>query len=280
MQTTKVLHSDQGSYLFDQLDDHIQAQEFNRLVYQANLLAPIEKDIWHRLNLSPGQRILDLGCGPGIITHALADYVYPGHVVGIDRSEKLISSLKKRGSQPNVTFCCSDIYDLALDQQFDVVYARLLFQHLSDPLEALGTILKVLKPGGKLCILDVDDDWASVHPEPESFAQLRQTITQRQQVLGGDPWVGRKLASYVYKAGFVQVKTMIQLIDSNQLGLNNFFELLSFSAPYQPQRQDSNASALTGRLASAHQDIQNLVKTPFTWAGLGLFVVIGHKPKT
>ena len=274
MQTTNVLLSGQGSYQFDQLDDHIQTQEFNRLAYQAKLLAPIEKNIWHQLELSPGQRILDLGCGPGIITHALADYVYPGEVVGIDKSQELISSLKKQGSQTNITFCCGDIYDLAFEQQFDIVYARLLFQHLTDPLKALETIRKLLKPGGKVCILDVDDDWASVYPEPESFARLRQKVTQRQQVLGGDPWVGRKLASYAHKAGFTPVETMIQLIDSNRLGLDNFFELLSLGAHYRSQKQDFD------ELGIVHQDIQNLIKNSPAWAGFGLFVVVGHKPKT
>ena len=269
----------QVSYLFDGFRNDIQNQEFYRLSHQAKLLLPLEKKLWRHLELRSGSKVLDLGCGPGVITHALAEQVYPGEVIGIDASETLIQSLQQHrrpagnGRQLNITFHSGNVYDLDLpDEIFDVVYARLLFQHLAEPIKALANILRVLRRGGKLCILDVDDDWASVYPEPDSFSQLRQTIVRLQQARGGDPWVGRKLASYLQDAGFTQVQTMMQLIDSHRLGLANFFDLLSFGAPYRSGQPD-----LAGAIALAYQDIQRLIKNPSAWAGFGLFVATGHK---
>lgn len=270
----------QGSYLFDGFKDDIQNQEFDRLSHQAKLLLPLEKRLWRRLELMSGSKVLDLGCGPGVITHALAEQVYPGEVVGIDTSEKLIQSLQQlrcsvgNDRQLNITFHSGNVYDLDLpDENFDIVYARLLFQHLTEPMKALASILRVLRRGGKLCIVDVDDDWASLYPEPDSFSRLRQAITRLQQARGGDPWVGRKLASYLSEAGFIQVQATMRLIDSHRLGLANFFDLLSFGAPYRSEQPD-----LDGVIAAAQQDIQTLFKNPFAWAGFGLFVATGHKP--
>ena len=276
----RTMHDSQGSYLFDKFEDDIQKQEFDRLSRQAKILLPLEKQLWHHLELKTGSQVLDLGCGPGVITQALAKYVYPGDVVGVDTSEKLIrvlqtlKSLEGHDCQNNVTFYLGNVYDLDLPAEtFDVVYARLLFQHLSEPMNALASILRVLKHGGKLCLLDVDDDWASLYPEPDSFSQLRQTIVKLQHARGGDPWVGRKLAHYLKAAGLVHVQTMIQLIDSNALGLASFFELLSFGAPYQ-----SGHPELGDEIATASREIQALINHPFAWAGMGLFVATGHKP--
>ena len=275
-----MMQNFQDSYLFDSFRDNIQTQEFDRLSRQAKSILPLEKRLWPHLELMSGSKVLDLGCGPGIITHALAEQVYPGEVIGIDASETLIQSLQQlsqlagNGRQLNITFHSGNVYDLDWpDERFDVVYARLLFQHLAEPMKALVSILRVLRPGGKLCILDIDGDWANVYPEPNSFSRLRQAIARLQQARGGDPWVGRKLAYYLNQAGFIQVQTIIQLIDSNRLGLANFFDLLSFGAPYRSEQPD-----LEGAIADAHQDIQTLIKNPFAWAGLGLFVATGHKP--
>lgn len=270
----------QGSYLFDGLRDDIQNQEFDRLSRQAKIILPLEKRLWRHLELMSGSKVLDLGCGPGVITHALAEQVYPGEVIGIDASETLIQSapqlsqLAGNGRQLNITFHAGNVYNLDLpDELFDVVYVRLLFQHLAEPMKALASILRVLRRGGKLCILDVDDDWASLYPEPDSFSRLRQAIARLQQARGGDPWVGRKLAHYLNDAGFIQVQTTMQLIDSHRLGLANFFDLLSFGAPYRSGQPD-----LEGAIADAYQDIQRLINNPSAWAGFGLFVATGHKP--
>jgi ubiquinone/menaquinone biosynthesis C-methylase UbiE len=270
----------QGSYQFDGFGDDIQHQEFNRLSHQANILLPLEKRLWSQLNLRPGDQVLDLGCGPGVITQAIAEHVYPGEVVGVDVSATLIqtvqqfSSLNGHRCPRSVTFQVGDAYNLDWpDESFDVVYARLLFQHLAEPLKALASVLRVLRRGGHVCILDVDDDWASVHPEPEAFSRLRQEIVNRQHARGGDPWVGRKLAPYLKAAGFIQVQTRIHLIESNDLGLATFFDLLSLGAPYR-----SGPSDLDEAIAEAHHDIQILIKNPSAWAGLGLFVVTGQKP--
>jgi predicted TPR repeat methyltransferase len=60
-----------GSYQFDRFQGTIQTQELQRLDYQSNTLHGLEEKIWRSAGLTPTMRVLDLGCGTGIISQAI-----------------------------------------------------------------------------------------------------------------------------------------------------------------------------------------------------------------
>ena len=78
--------------------------------------------------LERGQRLLDVGCGPGSITVDLAELVAPGPVVGVDREPAVLEGARRLGEErglTNLTFEPADVYTLPYpDDQFDVVYAH------------------------------------------------------------------------------------------------------------------------------------------------------------
>ena len=248
------MNSQCGSYRYDTFASQAQVGEFDRLYRQASHLLKIERDFWSTLPLESIQQVLDIGCGSGIVTRKLAEHVYPASVVGVDISQSLLdmgqraySAMASSGAQsdsgnsdsgnsnsdgsgaPNVEFQLGNIYDLNFpDNSFDMVYSRLLFQHLNEPMKALKSVARILRPGGFVCIIDIDNDWSSMYPQPKSAAALRQAVRERQQSQGGDPCIGRKLGSYLKSSGFSQVKTSVMLVDSDQLGLCNSERELSF----------------------------------------------------
>src|SRR5688572_8702557 len=89
-------------------------------------------------HLSAGDRLLDVGCGPGTITIDLASRVAPGPVIGIDMSEEVVAEAARAAADAgcvNVSFARGDAYVIdAGDGAFDVVHAHQVLQHLGDPI--------------------------------------------------------------------------------------------------------------------------------------------------
>jgi ubiquinone/menaquinone biosynthesis C-methylase UbiE len=158
--------------------------------------------------LRSGQKLLDVGCGPGTITSELAELVAPGLSVGIDLSAEVIEVARgaAKPAQVNLTFQVGDVYDLAFgDGSLDVLYAHQVLQHLSRPVAALGEMRRVLRSGGVLAVRDADYGaflWAPQDPRLERWMELYHEITRAN---GAEADAGRHLASWVREAGFEQM---------------------------------------------------------------------------
>ena len=105
-------------------------------------------------SLRPGLDLLDVGCGPGTITVDLARRVAPGKVIGIDRSDEVLTQAAAYAAEQHVdvTFETGDVYALAYDDaSFDVVHAHQVLQHLSDPVAALTEMRRVTRHRRRRC---------------------------------------------------------------------------------------------------------------------------------
>jgi arsenite methyltransferase len=110
------------------------------------------KRLVHALDLAPGHRVLDVGCGTGL----LADYVSrlvgaDGLVVGIDPLPIRVAMAQQRG-RPNVRFQVGTAFDLSDFEadSFDAAYLHLVFHWLPDKVEPLRQLHRVLKPGASV----------------------------------------------------------------------------------------------------------------------------------
>jgi ubiquinone/menaquinone biosynthesis C-methylase UbiE len=158
--------------------------------------------------LRPGQRLLDVGCGPGTITVDLARLVAPGPVVGIDREAAIVAQAGRLGAgSTNLRFATGDVYALgAEDGSFDVVHAHQLLQHLTDPVAALCEMRRVLRPGGLLAVRDSDYGgfvWMPADTRLDRWLELYHRITARN---GAEADAGRHLAAWVRAAGFGELE--------------------------------------------------------------------------
>ena len=216
--------SDAGSYKFGKFEKN--AEELERLKLQATLALKHEQEIWAQSGLQPGMKVLDLACGPGFTACELAKAVGDGDVTGVDINEELIATAhqaKESEGVENVSFALGNLYDLDLPENtFDFVYARFVFQHLEKPEVALSNVWKVLKPGGILCILDIDDNWTSFSPESDAFVKFIRTAGAGQKRKGGNRLIGSQLFGLLTQAGYQKVSTRIRPITTKDLGVRYF----------------------------------------------------------
>jgi len=118
-------------------------------------LEPYRSELLTRLNPRVGERILDMGTGPGEPAMTIARAVGPqGHVHGIDLSEKMIDisrQVSRARGLANVEFSVMDCSNLAFpDASFDGAVSCFGFQIFTKPEEAAAQAYRVLKPGGRL----------------------------------------------------------------------------------------------------------------------------------
>lgn len=116
----------------------------------------------HYACLRAGESVLDIGCGTGVLTRLAADSVGPaGRVTGIDPAAKMIEVARKNaiaeGSRAEFRLGVAEALDFE-DNRFDCVLSSAMLHHLPPDLKikCLSEALRVLKPGGRLVLVDVD----------------------------------------------------------------------------------------------------------------------------
>lgn len=170
------------------------------------------------LNLKPGDVVLDLGCGPGLWTHLLAEKVKPnGRVVGFDFSPNLINyameNLKKDPLSNIIEFRKGNFYDTSFKENtFDLVFFGNCFAYVSDYFKVLEEMKRVTKKGGRIAAKDFDGALFIVHPiEPQLslkiLAAAAQALKENPLEPLFDNFIGRKMHGLFLQAGFKDVST-------------------------------------------------------------------------
>lgn len=173
------------------------------LVYGADFISPGGKDrareFLSLLNLEPGSKVLDVGCGVGGGPFLLAQE-FGATVRGIDMSESMIASAqkrcRKRGLSERVVFEAMDCLQLKEKDEYDAVVSRDVFLHVHDKALLFKRLFQALKPGGRLLFSDY---CCGPPPWPPAFTKY---VEGRRYCLHQIDEYARLLQ----KAGFEQVK--------------------------------------------------------------------------
>lgn len=171
------------------------SDELARLALQHRLWSDAAHALWHRARLAPGQRALDVGCGPGFAAFDLAQMVTPaGHVVGLDESEGFVSWMREQArvrQLPQLAGVVGDVHDLAGtlagEDAFDLAYARWLLCFAKDPRRVLEEIAGRLTRGGRLCVHDYFNYRSmSAAPRRPAFTKAVHATADSWEARGGD----------------------------------------------------------------------------------------------
>jgi SAM-dependent methyltransferase len=128
-------------------------------------LAHIQKEVMAFAAPESGMTVLDIGCGCGLTTLALAQAVSPGSVTGLDVSAPMLEMARAAAGEAglDVRFVESDAAIHPFRADFDLVFSRFGVMFFADPAAAFANIRKSLKPGGRLAFCcwraAVDNPW-------------------------------------------------------------------------------------------------------------------------
>ena len=254
--------------------------ELERLKTQATMGWAKESRTLGWFGLRDGMSVLEVGSGPGFITGQLLDMLPSSRLTCLDLDPVLLERAKGylRDRAARVDFVQASIMDSGLpDNSFDFAYARLIFQHLPDRVGAAREILRVLKPGGKLVILDVDDDLNMLFdpPDPPEVKAINERAMEEHRAKGGDRRIGRKLWRIMAEAGFHDLDLELILIDSDSLGLDAFIE------QFTPEtlQVEVKAGLLTEQEAEALWNAHTaFINSEYPYVALVAFMACGTKP--
>ena len=154
----------------------------------------------------PGERILDVGCGPGYYVAELAEETGPeGSVTGVDQSPAMLAVARRRAEGlGNVSFAEGDATALPVeDASFDAAVSVQVMEYVPDVPAALAELRRVLRPGGRVVLWDVDWSTASWHSEdPERMSRVLAVWDQHLM----HPALPRRLGALLREAGFTAVE--------------------------------------------------------------------------
>lgn len=183
-----------------------------RLEKKTNKEAVEQQAIW--AGLESGMSVADLGCGPGVTSNILHHLTSPaGSTLGIDFSKERIRYAKANYQTENLTFLCRDIRD-SLDDLglFDFVFVRFVLEYYrKESFEIVKNVKKIVKPGGILCLADLDYNCLTHFGIPNRLNNtVSSLMTELQEKANFDPFVGRKLYSFLYDLKFKDIEVKIE----------------------------------------------------------------------
>jgi ubiquinone/menaquinone biosynthesis C-methylase UbiE len=161
--------------------------------------------------IGPGSRVLDGGCGSGKTTSVLHEMVRPaGSAVGIDFARDRIDFARRNyGDAQGIEFACMDLRD-PLDGlgTFDFVWIRFVLEYYLEGSKAIiENASRVLGPGGRICLIDLDYNCLSHYPLNRGMEKVLQGLLARMmEKYNFDPYVGRKLYTFLYDLGFEDIQ--------------------------------------------------------------------------
>lgn len=246
----------------------------------AQMTAHIKQRTYELMNIEPGHRVLDIGCGPGTDTLSLSQLVGPsGNVVGVDYDEEMVDEANHRAVREHidrwVTHTKADATSLPFeDGYFDSCRSDRVLQHLNDPEQALSEMIRVTKSGGS--VVNADTDHATLSIDTTETDIERRLMQLRVEKMFNNACSGRQLYRQSKNRGLTDIR--VEAFGIPNLDYDSIREAAAFD------RMEALAIE-TGTITDRELEIwRNSLKKAgedgVLFASATMIVVAGRKPQS
>lgn len=177
------------------------------LTMMAEVLGEQKRKANDLLRLGPGDSAIEIGCGLGRDAEALAAQVGPtGRMIGVDASQELIAQATARTASLGLPlrFQVDDAHALSFaDNSFDAARAERVLQHLEDPALAVRELVRVVRPGGRIAV--IEPDWETIAVGGVDLEVTRALVRHKVDIAITHGTIGRELRRLLVEAGCVEV---------------------------------------------------------------------------
>jgi len=272
------------AFLFKSSDVYLMEskEETFRLEIKTDPESVRQQALW--CGAKPGMRVLDVGCGPGKTTSILYEMVQPGgSAVGVDLSPDRISHAKNHYCrQPGIDFAVCNLKDpLSGIGQFDLIWVRFVLEYFrEESYDIVKNLCGALKPGGYLCLLDLDYNCLSHHELPPMIQNLLPKLINRlEEECNFDAYAGRKLYSYLFDHGFnnIKVNLMAHHLFFGSIKEKDFFNWMK-KLEIIVKRFEDLFNDYPGGCEAFNDDFRNFLTDPRRFTYTPLILCKGMKP--
>jgi SAM-dependent methyltransferase len=194
--------------------------------------------------------VLEAGCGVGAQTITLAQRSPGTRFTAIDISADSLARARRlaaRAGLANVRFGRADILSLPFGPgSFDHVFICFVLEHLSRPRAALASLIRVLRPGGTVTVVEGDHGSAYFYPDSSAARAAIGCQIELQRRVGGNALIGRQLYPLLAAAGLgaVRVSPRMVYVDASRPDLVDGFTRKTFTAMIEGIREPALAAGL------------------------------------
>lgn len=215
----------QGSYHVSSFANSTQS-EIRRLDAQVDLFWATESALLERYGLKPGMDYLDCGCGPGRLIELVRES-FPGvRATGLEMDAILVEAAraKFKGVGGDVRIEQGTAEEPGLPEgSFDFITMRLVLEHVPDPVRALRSLHRLLKPNGRIFVISNDFEFHTrTWPPVEELHDLYAAYRASRRKDGGDPCIGRRVPTLLRQSGFRVVSQEVEIAHNAILGDDPF----------------------------------------------------------
>jgi ubiquinone/menaquinone biosynthesis C-methylase UbiE len=246
-------------------------------LYQTPDVVAQRREVLRALELLSGERVLDIGSGPGLLALEMAVAVGPsGKVSGIDSSDSMINIARARcADQHWVEFQSAEATKLPFpDGSFDAAVSTQVYEYVSDITAALAELHRVLRPGGRALILDTDWDSLVWHTTDRARMERIRIVWEAHVA---DPRLPRTLSPKLKRAGLLLRHREVIPIFNPEYNANSYsYGMIDRIAKFVAGRQGISRK----EAAAWAEDLRNLGETGSYFFSLNRYLFLAAKPET